>query len=242
MQFLRSLIAFLVIGLAALSPQKAHAGIPVLDTANLLQAIEQVIAWGKQYAQMAEQIQQQYEHYAAITGNRGFGAVDFNALLMEVIPNGLVDIYEAVSNGELTAAAQAIRNAQRIYNCQGLLTGEDTARCNSVLNRVSESQAQIRTVYNRLVQRTNQVEALRGRILTTKDPKDIAELNARMVAELTQVSNDNSRIQMMVWTDKVQRQREEQSFRERQLENLQSGDDGLNGLGAAVVENWQNGQ
>ncbi len=51
----------------------AHAGIPVLDAANLAQAIQEVIAWGEQYSQMAEQIttmksqldqmKQQYQAY-----------------------------------------------------------------------------------------------------------------------------------------------------------------------------------
>ena len=38
----------------------AHAGIPVIDGANLAQSIEQVLAWAQQYQQMrpAQQYQQ----------------------------------------------------------------------------------------------------------------------------------------------------------------------------------------
>ena len=60
----------------------ANAGIPVIDVANLAQAVEQVIAWGQQNAQMVEQINQMRNQYAqlqstynSMTGNRGLGTL-----------------------------------------------------------------------------------------------------------------------------------------------------------------------
>ena len=60
----------------------ANAGIPVIDVANLAQAVQQVIAWGQQYTQMAQQIttmQDQYTQltntYNSMTGNRGLGTL-----------------------------------------------------------------------------------------------------------------------------------------------------------------------
>ena len=59
----------------------AHAGIPVIDNVAIAKAVQQVAAWGKQYEQMAAQIQeaqkqlQQLETtYQSMTGSRGLGS------------------------------------------------------------------------------------------------------------------------------------------------------------------------
>ena len=53
----------------------AHAGIPVIDAANLAQAIQQVTAWAQQYQQMVQQIQQMQQQIQNTTGGRGFSAL-----------------------------------------------------------------------------------------------------------------------------------------------------------------------
>ena len=47
-----ALLTVCTLGLA----MPAQAGIPVIDAANLAQAIQQVLAWAQQYQQMVQQI------------------------------------------------------------------------------------------------------------------------------------------------------------------------------------------
>ena len=65
----------------------AHAGIPVIDVANLFQSVQQVLAWVQQYQQMVDSIQEARNQvaqlqttYNSMTGNRGLGTVLNGAL------------------------------------------------------------------------------------------------------------------------------------------------------------------
>lgn len=72
----------------------AHAGIPVIDNVAIAKAVQQVAAWGKQYEQMAAQIQeaqkqlQQLETtYQSMTGSRGLGSLLANPGLPQFLPD-----------------------------------------------------------------------------------------------------------------------------------------------------------
>ena len=49
----------------------ARAGMPVIDVANLAQAIQQVLSWGQQLQAMAAHLQQLQRTYQSLTGPRG---------------------------------------------------------------------------------------------------------------------------------------------------------------------------
>ena len=79
MKLIRRMLAAFVLSAAVGS---AHAGVPVIDVANLFQAVQQVAAWLQQYEQMVESIQQLRNQYAqlqttynSMTGNRGLGTI-----------------------------------------------------------------------------------------------------------------------------------------------------------------------
>lgn len=64
------LIAFTLL----LAGQSAHAGVPVIDGANLFQAMAQVEAWGKQFKQMKDQLDAYQKQYNDLRANP-FGTV-----------------------------------------------------------------------------------------------------------------------------------------------------------------------
>ncbi len=64
----------------------AHSqGIPVIDVAAIVQAIEQVRAWEAQYQQMMQSLQQQQQLIQNTTGSRQLGQVS-NAITSTVLP------------------------------------------------------------------------------------------------------------------------------------------------------------
>src|SRR5665213_764011 len=89
----KRMFAALVLCSGLFGASAANAGIPVIDAANLVQAIQQVIAWGQQQLQMGTQIQNQVSQIqnqatqiARITGTRNLGQVFNNPLLQQVVP------------------------------------------------------------------------------------------------------------------------------------------------------------
>lgn len=181
-------------------PAMSHAGIPVIDGASLAQAINQVMAWQQQYTQMVEQLKQQAEQIAATTGNRGLANIYNNMDLQKVVPSNTQEIYNAInqygSHG-LTGAAQAIRSATQVYNCEDL-TGETQKLCLGAMNGNAQTLANLNDALAKVSGRTSQIQQIQNAIATTSDPKAIAELQARLQAEAAQVTNDQNRISLMV--------------------------------------------
>ena len=64
-------------------------GIPVIDVAAIVQAIEQVRAWEGQYQQMIQSLQQQQQLIQNTTGSRQLGQVS-NAITSTVLPPDIV--------------------------------------------------------------------------------------------------------------------------------------------------------
>lgn len=219
---MKRFFASITFALFALVGNTAQAGIPVIDGANLVQAVQQVLAWQQQYQQMVQQYQQLQQQYASITGSRGLGNILNNQALQGVVPADVSTVYQAIQQGGgqgLTGAAQAIRNATKVYDCQGR-TGTDLSTCQAFLNTNSQSQAYSQGASNLLTQRVSQIQSLQDQINSTSDPKAIAELQARLTAEVAQVNNDANRLAVLKAMADEQDRAAQQAIKERELKNL----------------------
>ncbi|HAV4541732.1 TPA: P-type DNA transfer protein VirB5 [Acinetobacter baumannii] len=182
-----------------ISGQANATGIPVIDGANLVQAVQNMVAWGEQYNQMVNQIQQAKQQYDSITGIRGFGDAVNNPYLKDVIPSDVADIYKGIQQGGvngMTSAARNIRDATMVYDCASR-TGQNYKACQAALNNNAQTQALNQQALGVADLRTEQIDNLRKQINNTTDAKAIAELQARIQAEQSQVANDANRIALM---------------------------------------------
>lgn len=93
----RFFTSFAFAGLVAVG-QPAHAGIPVIDVANLQQSIQQVIAWSDQYRQMYTQIMQARALFENMTGSRALGLVFDNLDVEGVVPPEMMELVTAVQD------------------------------------------------------------------------------------------------------------------------------------------------
>jgi|SRR6185437_61904 len=128
------IIAMIVAGPAA---KIQAAGIPVIDSANLVQSVLQALAWIQQFQQMQQQILQAQQQISAITGSRNMGSLLNNLTMAGVVPSDVNAVYHAIRHGGvygLTAAAQIIRNNRMLYNCEGK-TGDALRICQNMLNQ-----------------------------------------------------------------------------------------------------------
>lgn len=185
----------------------ANAGIPVIDAANLVQAIQQVIAWGQQQLQMGTQIQNQVSQIqnqatqiARITGTRNLGQVFNNPLLQQVVP---ANVYTVMSNvgtqgfAGLTNPAQALRTASMIYNCMDVAPGVARTACQAPLSTNAQAQAWQQTGLTTVTNRVQEIQNMQQQINTTADPMAINQVQAALMAENAQVTNDQNRIALM---------------------------------------------
>lgn len=174
-----ALITMLLVG----SVPKAAAGIPVIDSANLVQAVIQAISWIQQLQQMQQQILQAQSQIDAITGSRNMASLFNNLALAGVVPSDVNAVYGAIRSGGidgLTQAARIIRNNRMIYNCEGR-TGDALRICQNILNQTPQSQAYYANTFQMLEGRMNQIEASRTASIAplTRRPRSICKRELR---------------------------------------------------------------
>lgn len=221
-------LQYMLLCCATVCAAPLHAGILVLDTANLAQAMEQVAAWKKQYSQMFEQQQQLRQQYAAITGNRGMGNIASNPLLQAVVPADILKTYSDIQNHGakgLSGQARTLRDLIKIYDCEER-RGPDKINCQRLLNNNAQLQALTQSALSLVNQRTAQIQALQDQINSTGDAKAIAELQARLQAETTQVANDANRLMLMRTMSDAAERAAEQAIREKAMKSLALRGDG----------------
>jgi type IV secretion system protein VirB5 len=210
--------------------QAAYAGIPVIDAAAIAHAYQQVLAWGQQYGQMVDQLtkaQKQIENTQKqidiTTGTRNLGNINNNLGLQKIVPNNTAQVFSGINSGgynALTSNAKSLRDQTKKYNCEDR-TGEDLMTCQAILNNNAQAQAYQQDALDLATQRTDQIQSLQDQINSTDDPKAIAELQARIAAENTQVANDANRIALMQALAQSKQQEADQAHRERWLNLMQ---------------------
>lgn len=177
---------------SAVVSSAGHAqGIPVFDAQNVAQAIATV-------AQLEQQVQQEIQIYQSTVGTRGFGALLSNPVIANSLPSNWQSVYTAVQHGGyagLTGSAQALRSASQFYNCEDQ-AGVDQQVCQRALNKPFQDKALGQQAYQTEVQELNQIQSLMQQIDVTQDPKGVAELQARIQAEATAVSNEMTKLQL----------------------------------------------
>lgn len=206
----------------------AVAQAPVFDIKNYQQSLQQVAAWKKQYDQMLQQYQQLLAQQKAMTGTRALGMIADDPRLRGLVPDDVAQTYDnirAAGGGSLTSAAQRIRSASQIYNCEER-GGQDKATCVALLNTTAQAQAFQQQAMVLLNHRRTQIHQLQTQINVTNDPKSIGELQARLQVEVAQVNNDANRLSIMNAMASSADRAAHQALKERELHNLSLKSDG----------------
>ncbi|ECT4311272.1 P-type DNA transfer protein VirB5 [Escherichia coli] len=198
----------------------AQAQIPVTDSASIAQQvanqIETIAKWKMQYDQMVEQIDAMEREYKALTGGRGLGTILNDPRYREYLPTEWQGVYDAVRNGGyagLSGRAAEIYNENQIYDaCATLQISEQRFACEAQAVKSAQDKAFALDAYDAARDRLNQIDQLMGRINSTQDPKDIAELQGRIAAEQAMIANEQTKLQMYAMVseaeDRLQQQRQ----------------------------------
>ena len=184
----------------------ARAGIPVIDVASLVQAIQEVMNSIQQIQnqinqiqQLDNQIRQLDQNLQSINGIRGLLNVANNPLLRDYIPPAAPQILNSISNNGyagLQGAAKAARDAGMVYNCLDL-GGAEQRQCQSRLAMPFQQRQFYVDAMDRSVQRMNQIEQLRASAAGAADPKAIQEAQARIQVEQAMLQHELAQIELM---------------------------------------------
>jgi type IV secretion system protein VirB5 len=215
------LAAFALSALLYNGPARAQ-GIPVIDTANLMQAAQNVLDDADRFEQLAQTVSELRATYASLTGIRNLADALNNPLFQNYLPPAsyaLLNEVDALGYGGLTQRARALRDAAMVYNCLEL-SGASQSNCQAMLAYPYQYKALVNDAQDRSSQRTVQINALMQQAATTVDPKAIAEAQARIDAESALLAHETSQAQLATMAMDADRQVRASRALEAQLANL----------------------
>ena len=208
---MRKMIKLLSATLLFATPLTAFAqGMPVHDSANLLQQINavrqaiQVVAQGKQ--QIAE-AQKLYQDLNKLTDIPQLAAqLKTDALRQLDTSNGSLDGF---GNGDLNVVGAGRAKADAVY--RGLLdklglSGSEQSRAGFDLNarNIGINAGLAENIGTAVTSRTQGLDQLRTRLTTASTAKEVGDLTARLQLESASMQNDQLRLQAIAMQQQAQ--------------------------------------
>ncbi len=208
---------------AASAVTGAHAsGIPVIDVANLLQTVQQVLNDITEIQNQVQQITQLQDQLKSINGVRNLGNVFNSTALMNYVPANAYVKFEALGTsgyGGLTSTAKALRDAGMVYNCLNL-AGSARTSCQASLAQPYQYKGLLQDAMKSASGRLSQIQSLMGQINATQDQKSVQEIQARIGAENALLAHEMSQVQMLQGMAESDERIARSRDRERQYEML----------------------
>lgn len=191
------IVAILLTALGADHPQAQ--GIPVIDAANLVQTVQQVINDITQISNQVAQITQLQQQLSSITGSRSLGMVFNNPVLRNYVPAEAYTLINAIDTSGysgLNSTARALRDRGMVYNCQDL-RGDDRTGCQARLAQPYQHKGLLQDAMKSAAGRLAQIQALMSQVNATNDQKAVLEIQARIGAENALLAHEMSQLQML---------------------------------------------
>ena len=197
-------------------------GIPVIDIANLIQTILQVLNDVTEIENQVQQITQLGDQLKSINGMRNLGNILNNPALKNYVPAEAYTYLNAVNTSGysgLNATAKSLRDAGMVYNCMDL-AGAARTDCQAALAQPYQQKGLLQDAMKSAACRLTQINSLMDQINGTSDQKAVLEIQARIGAENALLAHEVSQVQMLQGMadseERIARSRE----RERQYQML----------------------
>jgi type IV secretion system protein VirB5 len=200
----------------------SHAQWIVLDPANLMQSIQQVMNDITQINNQVRQLTELRRQADAMTGSRNLGTVYDDPSLRNYLPPEAYRAIEAVNAtgyAGLRPSARSARDQGMVYNCLDL-AGQAQRQCQAELAVPYQYKGMLEDAMRAARGRLTQVSALMRQIDATADQKAVQEIQARIGAENAMLAHEISQIQMLQGLAQSDERIERSRERERQYEML----------------------
>ena len=151
----------------AMAGHGAHAtGIPVIDVANLVQTIQQVMNDITKIQNQVQQITALQSQLNSMTGARNLGSVVNNPSLQNYVPANAYTVVNGVDASgytALTGTARSLRDAGMVYNCLDLAGAQRTS-CQATLAQPYQHKGLLQDAMRSASSRLGQINALMGQV------------------------------------------------------------------------------
>lgn len=225
MKYLR---LFLIPFLFAMT-QAAHAGIPVIDAANLAQAVQQVVAWGQQYSQMVASLQNQLAAIKNMEGNFGMGALSAAGLetAQSMLPQSIQDLQNAINNpngqfGALQTSIQQFMKQNNILDPNATFgAGTPAAQeMQGVQEQNATNLAAAQAAYKNITDSMANIQSLINQVSASPSAKQVMNLQARIQAQNALIANSTNQLKALQLTQQAQQATEAEQARERFIQSV----------------------
>jgi type IV secretion system protein VirB5 len=225
---IRSLIArFVLCAGLTVGGTSAHAGIPVIDVAALVQAVLEVMnsltEIGNQVTQIEQltaQVRQMEQQYQSISGARNLGDIMNNPALQNYIPSDATRVISGIQSGGysgLSGSARGLRDAQMTYNCMDL-SGTSRTQCQSQLALPYQQKAFMQDGMDAARGRIAQIQSLMRQVSSSPDEKSVLELQSRITAENALLQHEQTQINLARGAAEAEYRIAESRAREAQMQ------------------------
>jgi type IV secretion system protein VirB5 len=180
------------------TPARAQ-GIPVIDIANLIQTLLQVLNDITEIENQVQQIVQLEAQVKSLNGMRNLGNILNNPALRNYVPAEAYTVLNAVNAsgyGGLSATAKSLRDSGMVYNCMDLGGAARTA-CQAALAQPYQHKGILQDAMKSAAGRLSQINGLMDQVNATSDQKAVQEIQARIGAENALLAHEVSQVQML---------------------------------------------
>ncbi|WP_237173921.1 type IV secretion system protein [Paracandidimonas lactea] len=190
------LAAGVALSAAFLNPAYA-SGIPTVDAATIAQLQEQLLTARDQLQNLTEQLATAKSQLAAFTESSGYGNLtndyDIRNQLRAALPSNADDLLSRAGSSSLNGDVSRITDdVMAPVDFQ-----EDRQELSKrALNIEATAKAMSERAYDSMTRRLSSVDTLQDKINQTTNPKEIAELQARIQIEQANIAAEQTRIQL----------------------------------------------
>jgi len=195
---------FLLVTAVVCLASPVQAGIPTADipgnirgVVEFIQTIEQ---WKKELEMYQKQFQQMEQQVKAITGGRGLGVFGLDPKFKNYLPEDWRDAYEGLKKGGKSGLSG---KAKEIYDgmveakwCDNHTDADVKQTCQAKVALTATKKMFFDDAQKKATERTTQIQSLLQKAGTTKDDKEIAEIQARIQGEVALLQNEQMKIDM----------------------------------------------
>lgn len=188
---LRRAVSGVVIGATLmLAALPARAGIPVIDVANLVNSIQQVLAWAQQAQDMVQQyeeLRRQVEQVKTMTnkldGMRNLGTILNDPSIRAALPPEMRDASQMLLNASALSTSRA--NVDQILGSFGVRVPPNS----SAGQAAADTLGRVQQILSSTQGRVGQLDQLANRVNGTADAKDSLDMINRGLLEASSISN-----------------------------------------------------
>lgn len=211
-----------------LSNPSFAGGIPVIDVTAIAEAVKTLVQLEKQFDELQQQTGISAEQLEALTGARGLADLVNDPSSRYYIPAELGEVLKLTADmgggdyDELEDRIQEIMSATRIMDVDevGLEVGSThSIDFSANQNQVALNSALAEQAYNEANKRTQNLQVLLERINIAEDPKEIADLNARIAAEQLMLTNETNKLTALQQSQTAYRERQSQRTLEKRIQS-----------------------